>query len=109
MHQTEYAFSILHQFNMEHCAPSHTPLPEGMILPKDTTTPYIDPTVYTMLVSKLLFLTKIRPDLTHIYAKSSGDALASCKAQFALLATVSRLGLFLCTRGGKPSAWLYRR
>lgn len=51
---------------MEHCAPSHTPLPEGMILPKDTATPYIGATVYTILVSKLLFLTKIRPDLTHV-------------------------------------------
>jgi transposase InsO family protein len=26
MHQTEYALSILHLFNMEHCTPSHTPL-----------------------------------------------------------------------------------
>lgn len=51
---------------MEYCAPSHTPLPEGMILPKDTATPPVDATVYRMLVGKLLFLTKTRPDITHV-------------------------------------------
>lgn len=51
---------------MEHCVPSHAPLPEGMILPRDTATPYVDVTLYRMLVGKPLFLTKTRPDLTHV-------------------------------------------
>ena len=65
MHQTEYALSILHQFNMEHCAPSQTPLPKGIILAKDTATPGVDATIYRTLVGKLLFLTKTRPNITH--------------------------------------------
>ena len=65
MHQTEYALSILHLFNMEHCSPSHTPLPEGITLSKDSTTPHVNATLYRMLVGKLLFLTKTRPDITH--------------------------------------------
>ena len=65
MHQTEYALSILQLFNMEHCSPSHTPLPEGLILSKDSTTPPVNATLYRMLVGKLLFLTKTRPDITH--------------------------------------------
>ena len=59
MHQTDYALSILHLFNMENCSPSHTPLPEGLSLSKDSATPPVDATLYRMLVGKLLFLTKI--------------------------------------------------
>ena len=65
MHQTDYALSILHLFNMESCSPSHTPLPEGLSLSKDSATPPVDATLYRMLVGKLLFLTKTRPDITH--------------------------------------------
>lgn len=65
MHQTEYAVSILQQFGMEDCAPSSTPLPEGTTLSKDSATPLVDATLYRMLVGKLLFLTKTRPDITH--------------------------------------------
>ena len=65
MHQTKYALSILHQFNMDHCAPSYTPLLKGMFLPKDTATPYVDATIYRMLISKFLFLINTKPDLTH--------------------------------------------
>lgn len=65
MHQREYALSILRQFGMEACSPSTTPLPEGIVLSKDSTTPSVDATLYRMLVGKLLFLTKTRPDLTH--------------------------------------------
>jgi hypothetical protein len=66
MHQTEYAINILQQFGMEHCAPSHTPLLEGTTLSKDSATPLVDATLYRMLVGKLLFLTKTRPDITHV-------------------------------------------
>lgn len=66
MHQIEYALNILHQFNMEHCTPSHTPFPEGMILPKYISIPYVDAIVYRMLEGKLLFLTKTTPDLTYV-------------------------------------------
>lgn len=66
MHQTEYAINILQQFGMEHCAPSHTPLPEGTTLSKDSATPLVDATLYRMHVGKLLFLTKTRPDITHV-------------------------------------------
>ena len=65
MHQTQYALSILRLFSMKHCAPSLTPLPEGIVLAKDTATPSVDATIYRMLVGKLLFLTKTRPDITH--------------------------------------------
>ena len=65
MHQTEYATSILHQFGMDQCAPSQTPLPEGITLSKESATPPVDATLYRMLVGKLLFLTKTRPDITH--------------------------------------------
>ena len=65
MHQREYALSILHQFGMDECSPSLTPLPEGIILSKDSATPPVDATLYRMLVGKLLFLTKTRPDLTY--------------------------------------------
>ena len=65
MHQTEYALSILHLFQMENCTPSYTPLPEGLILSKDSHTPLVDATLYMMLVGKLLFLTKTRPDISH--------------------------------------------
>ena len=65
MHQTEYALSILRLFNMEDCNPSHTPLPEGLILSKESATPPVNATLYRMLVGKLLFLTKTRPDITH--------------------------------------------
>lgn len=66
MHQTKYALSILHLFNMEHCTPSYTPLLEGLVLSKTSNTPPINPTLYMMLVGKLLFLTKTRPDITHV-------------------------------------------
>ena len=66
MHQTQYALSILHQFQMEQCAPCHTPLPEGMVLSKYTSMPLVDATLYRMLVGKLLFLTKTRPDLAYV-------------------------------------------
>ena len=36
-----------------------------MLLPKDIATPHVDATIYKMLVGKLLFLTKTRPDITH--------------------------------------------
>jgi transposase InsO family protein len=65
MHQTEYAISILRQFKMEHCAPSATPLPEGITLSKESVSPPVDATLYRMLVGKLLFLTKTRPDITY--------------------------------------------
>ena len=65
MHQTEYANSILRQFGMDQCAPSSTPLPEGITLSKDSGTPPVDATLYRTLVGKLLFLTKTRPDITH--------------------------------------------
>lgn len=65
MHQTDYALHILQHFDMEHCTPSHTPLPEGTVLSKDSATPPVDATLYTTLVGKLLFLTKTRPDITH--------------------------------------------
>jgi hypothetical protein len=65
MHQREYALSILHQFSMDECSPSLTPLPEGIILSKNSATPPVDATLYRMLVGKLLFLTKTRPDLTY--------------------------------------------
>ena len=65
MHQTDYAHSILRQFGMEHCAPSPTPLPEGTTLSKESATPLVHATLYRMLVGKLLFLTKTRPDITH--------------------------------------------
>ena len=65
MHQREYALSILRLFHMEDCKSSFTPLPEGLILSKDSGTPPIDATLYRMLVGKLLFLTKTRPDITH--------------------------------------------
>jgi hypothetical protein len=65
MHQTEYALSILQQFGMEHCNPSYTPLPEGLLLSKHSTTPLVDATLYRTLVGKLLFLTKTRPDISH--------------------------------------------
>ena len=65
MHQTEYAINILQQFGMQDCATSSTPLPEGTILSKDSATPPVDATFYRMLVGKLLFLTKTRPDIAH--------------------------------------------
>ena len=65
MHQTEYAKSILQQFGMEDCAPSPTPLPEGTVLSKESSTPPVDATLYRTLVGKLLFLTKTRPDIAH--------------------------------------------
>jgi hypothetical protein len=58
MHQTEYALSILQQFGMDTCKPSMTPLPEGLLLPKQSDSPLVDATLYRMLVGKLLFLTK---------------------------------------------------
>ena len=42
MHQTTYAHNILHQFGMDQCAPSPTPLPEGTSLSKDSGTPPVD-------------------------------------------------------------------
>lgn len=65
MHQTDYAISILHLFNMQDCTPSYIPLPEGLTLSKDSATPPVDASLYRMLVGKLLFLTKTRPDITH--------------------------------------------
>ena len=65
MHQTEYALSILSLFNMDDCSPSFTPLPEGLVLSKDSGTPPVDAKLYRMLVGKLLFLTKTRPDIAH--------------------------------------------
>ena len=65
MHQTDYALSILQQFGMDNCNPSPTPLPEGLLLSKQTNTPLVDATLYRMLVGKLLFLTKTRPDISH--------------------------------------------
>ena len=66
MHQTEYALNILQQFGMEHCTPSQTPLPKGMLLSKHSATPHVDATLYRMLVGKLFFLTKTRPDISHV-------------------------------------------
>ena len=65
MHQTTYVHIILHQFGIDQCAPSPTPLPEGTSLSKDSGTPSVDATLYRMLVGKLLFLTKTRPDISH--------------------------------------------
>ena len=50
---------------MENCTPSYTPLSKGLILSKDSHTPPVDATIYRMLVGKLLFLTKTRPDISH--------------------------------------------
>ena len=50
---------------METCNPASTPLPEGLLLSKTTDTPPVDATLYRMLVGKLLFLTKTRPDISH--------------------------------------------
>ena len=63
MHQTTYTLSILNLLNMQHYSPFYTPLPEG--LSKDSATPSVNATIYRMLVGKLLFLTKTRPDITH--------------------------------------------
>ena len=65
IHQTDYALGILKLFNMTECTPTHTPLPEGLSLSKESNTPPVDPKLYRMLVGKLLFLTKTRPDITH--------------------------------------------
>ena len=65
MHQTEYALSILHQFGMDTCKPSQTPIPEGLLLSTHSDSPLVDATLYRMLVGKLLFLTKTRPDISY--------------------------------------------
>lgn len=65
MLQTEYAISILQHFGMQDCAPSSTPLPEGMTLSKESATPPVDATLYRMLVGELFFLAKTRPDIAH--------------------------------------------
>ena len=65
MHQTEYALSILSLFNMDTCKPAYTPLPEGLVLSKVADSPPVDATLYRMLVGKLLYLTKTRPDIAH--------------------------------------------
>ena len=66
MHQTEYAFSILHQFGMDDCAPSRTLFLESLTLSKETYTPYVDATLYRMLVENILFLTKTWLDITYL-------------------------------------------
>lgn len=71
MHHTHCVLSILHYFNMEHCAPFYTILPKNMILLKDITNPYIDDNVHRMLARKFFFLTKTRPNLTHVVSVAS--------------------------------------
>lgn len=75
MHQTEYALSILQQFGMDTCNPSPTPLPEGLLLLKQTNTPPVDATLYRTLVGKLLFLTKTRPDISHAVSAVSQSVM----------------------------------
>ena len=65
MHQSDYALGILNLFNMTECTPTHTPLPEGVSLSKDSNTPPVNAKTYRMFVGKLLFLTKTRPDIAH--------------------------------------------
>ena len=101
MHQTDYAKSILQQFGMEDCAPSPTPLPEGTVLSKESSTPPVDATLYRMLVGKLLFLTKTRPDIAHAVGVVSrfmqNPQLAHLQATKHILRYIRRhpdLGLF---------------
>lgn len=85
MHQVKYALSILRQFNMKHCAPSQTPLPEGMILlPKYIATPHVDATIYRMLVGKTLFLIKTQPDIiqdVNVVSRFMPSGKHTCKLQ----------------------------
>lgn len=93
MHQIQYAFNILHLFNMEQCAPSYIPLPKGMFLyilcaptlSRDKTTPCIDVTLHRMSIGKLFFLLKhdyISPMLSMLLVDSCNTPKGlTCKLQ----------------------------
>ena len=95
MHQTEYALSILSLFNMDDCSPSFTPLPEGLVLSKDSRTPPVDAKLYRMLVGKLLFLTKTRPNIAHAVSVVVGSCNILKKLTYRQPSTF--LGMYVAT------------
>jgi hypothetical protein len=71
LYQKDYATSILRDFGIQDCKASPIPLPEGLVLVKDTHSPPINSSYYCKLVGKLTFLTITRIDLAYVVSRVS--------------------------------------
>ena len=65
LHQRDYALAILIDFDMEHCKPAPSPLPEVLVLVTNMASPYVDSTYYCKLMGKLIFMTITCPNLAY--------------------------------------------
>lgn len=63
LNQITYAADLVKEYGLELCKPVYTPLPEGLTLSAETSTPEFDSTIYSKLVGKLIYLTNTRPDI----------------------------------------------
>lgn len=65
LHLSNYTQDLITEFNMIDCRCEFTPLPAGLVLHAESSTPDVNPTTYCRVVGKLIFLTHTRPDISH--------------------------------------------
>lgn len=63
LNQTEFALQLLRDTGMTDCKSAHIPLPPGLQLSTDMSSPPTNSTDYCQIVGKLIFLTTTRPDI----------------------------------------------
>jgi hypothetical protein len=59
MHQKDNMQSILEQLSMKDYNPTQTPLLDGFKLEKEKASDPIDPTIFHLIIAKLIYLTNI--------------------------------------------------
>ncbi|GJU88656.1 hypothetical protein Tco_1301079 [Tanacetum coccineum] len=75
LNQSKYALESLKKYEMKSCDPVDTSMVEKSKLDEDTQGKDIDPTHYRSMVSTLMYLTSIRPDLGLWYSNDPVIAL----------------------------------
>eukprot|EP00253_Pinus_taeda_P001771 PITA_01771 len=62
--QSKYARNLVDRFRMQDCKPTTTPTKPGVKLSAQSSSPFVDETIFRQLVGNLIYLTATRPDIS---------------------------------------------
>eukprot|EP00253_Pinus_taeda_P009525 PITA_09525 len=62
--QSKYAKNLVDRFRMQDCKPTTTPMEPGLKLSAQSSSPFVDETLFRQLVGSLIYLTATRPDIS---------------------------------------------
>ncbi|XP_016177989.1 uncharacterized protein LOC107620324 [Arachis ipaensis] len=101
IYQQKYAMDLLNDFGYLDCKPLSTLFDYSQKLSKESSTILMDNTTYRHLISRLLYLTNTRPDISYV---------VGCLSQFLDCATTSHLQAAFCVLRylkGRPATGLF--